>query len=134
MEGAGPGGNDPSKEGNHDEEVAEQEEPRDKEKIIAAQRKEVCNEVMPRYFQMAEKPKTKTQFATFFEKSAFLQGRGKFLHPQHGYARCGFHYCASSAVIPYNAGTMSHVQTNATPYPNADAKIAVEAFTETCGN
>jgi hypothetical protein len=127
-----PGGE--TQQDNQEAEIAEQEAPRGTEVVIATCRKGFCKEVMHRYLQMAEKQKTKTQFVTFFERPAFLQGREKFLHPKHGFARCGFNYCAASAVIPYNAGAMSHVQTNATPYPNADAKIAVEACSETCGN
>jgi hypothetical protein len=114
--------------------TVEAEPIKDKETIMAVARTDFCKKTMPRYFKFMEKPKTKTGYVDIFKNSAFMNARAKILHAKHGFWRCGLYYCAASSVIPYNAGVQSNVSASAIPYPGADAKLAIEAFTETCGN
>ena len=112
--GAGPGG-DPSKGGNQDEEVAELEVPRDKEAVIADSRKAFCKEVMPRYFQNGGEAKDQGTVCYFLRKISLLARSGEILAFEAWLRTLRHQLLRRSAVIPYNAGAMSHVQTNATP-------------------
>ena len=131
---ANPPSQDPAENQPEGDTTTETTTKKDKETVIAEARMSFIKGVLHRYFKFVEKPKTKSQYVQFFENSAFVKNREAVLHQKHGFYRCGLYYCAGSCVIPYNAGSAAHVTKDTVPYPHPDAKLAMEAFSETCGN